>query len=43
VNFSLLPKGITASPMLMSSIGWTGSSPGAVDTIERASSQASLA
>jgi hypothetical protein len=28
VNWSLLPEGTTASPMLMSSIGWTRSSLG---------------
>jgi hypothetical protein len=26
VNYGLLPEGITASPMLMTSIGWTRSS-----------------
>jgi hypothetical protein len=31
VNWGLLPEGIAASPMLMSSIGWTRSSLGAVD------------
>jgi hypothetical protein len=31
VNYVLLPEGIIASPMLMSSIEWTSSSPGTVD------------
>jgi hypothetical protein len=31
INWGLLPEGTAASPMLMSSIGWTRSSLGAVE------------